>query len=329
MTTLAPILQSFFTDKLITQRQASPHTIASYRATFRLLLTFAWQTTDTAPCDLGLHQLDADLITKFLHHLETDRGNSATTRNARLAAIHSLFRHAAFQAPEHAEVIQRVLAIPGKRTHTTLVCFLNREEIDALLAAPDQATWIGRRDHALLLLAAQTGLRVSELTNLTCSDVHLGTGAHVRCEGKGRKERCTPLTATTVAVLRDWLHEHRGAPDDPLFPSRRGGRLSPDAIEARITKYHAAAARRCPSLAAKKPSPHTLRHSAAMSLLHGGVDISVIALWLGHESLQSTQRYLHADMALKERALTRTTSPNAPPGRYQAPDPLLAYLESL
>jgi integrase/recombinase XerD len=329
MTTLAPILQGFFTDRLINQRRASPHTIDAYRATFRLLLTFAWQATGTAPAQQGLHQLDADLITRFLHHLETERGNSATTRNARLAAIHSLFRYAAFRAPEHAEVIQRVLAIPSKRTSTTIVCYLDRDEVDALLAAPDTSTWIGRRDHALLVLAVQTGLRVSELTHLTCADIHLGAGAHVRCEGKGRKERCTPLTATSVTVLRDWLAERGGAPGDALFPTRHGGRLSTDAVEARITKYRTAAARDCPPLASKKPTPHTLRHSTAMNLLHSGVDASVIGLWLGHESPQSVQRYLHADMELKERTLARTTPTSAPPGRYRPPDSLLAYLESL
>jgi integrase/recombinase XerD len=329
MTTLAPILQGFFTDRLINQRRASPHTIDAYRATFRLLLTFAWQATGAAPAQLDLRQLDADLITRFLRHLETERGNSATTRNARLAATHSLFRYAAFRAPEHAEVIQRVLAIPSKRASTTIVCYLDRDEVDALLAAPDTSTWIGRRDHALLVLAVQTGLRVSELTHLTCGDVHLGAGAHVHCEGKGRKERATPLTGASVTVLHDWLAERGGAPGDVLFPTRQGGRLTTDAVEARITKYHAAAARDCPSLASKKPTPHTLRHSTAMNLLHSGVDTSVISLWLGHESPQSVQRYLHADMELKERTLARTTPPGAPHGRYQPPDSLLAYLESL
>lgn len=329
MTGLAPILQRFVTDRLITQRQASPHTIAAYRDAFRLLLNFAWQTTATPPWQLDLGQLDADLITAFLQHLETDRGNSPRTRNARLAAIHSLFRYSALHAPEHAETIQRVLAIPGKRATSTIICFLDEAESNALLAAPDRARWIGRRDHALLLLALQTGLRVSELTSLTRSHVHLGAGAHVRCTGKGRKERCTPLTPATVAVLRDWLNERRESPDDPVFPSQRGGPLSPDAIQARITKHQQTAAQHCLSLTTKKLSPHTLRHSTAMGLLHAGVDTAVIALWLGHESIQSTQAYIHADLALKERALARTTPLDVPPGRYQPPDPLLAFLESL
>jgi site-specific recombinase XerD len=254
MTSLAPILQRFITDRLITQRQASPHTIAAYRDAFRLLLGFAWQATATQPWQLDLGQLDADLITAFLQHLEADRGNSSRTRNARLAAIHSLFRYAALHAPEHAETIQRVLAIPGKRATSTIICFLDEQESDALLAAPDRASWIGRRDHALMLVALQTGLRVSELTSLARGHVHLGTGAHVRCTGKGRKERCTPLVPATVEVLRDWLGERGGGPSDPVFPSQRGGPLSPDAIQARITKHQQAAAQRCLSLATKKLS---------------------------------------------------------------------------
>jgi integrase/recombinase XerD len=329
MTSFAPILQRFITDRLINQRHASPHTVAAYRDAFRLLLGFAWQTTGTQPWKLDLGQLDADLVTAFLQHLEADRGNCPRTRNARLAAIHSLFRYAALRAPEHADTIQRVLAIPGKRATSTIVCFLDDEESGALLATPDRATWIGRRDHALILLALQTGLRVSELTALACHQVHLGTGPHVRCTGKGRRERCTPLTPTTVTVLRDWLAERGGAPGDPVFPSRRGGALSPDAIQARITKYQQAASRHRPSLATKKLSPHTLRHSTAMGLLHAGVDTAVISLWLGHQSIQSTQPYIHADPALKERALARTTPPHVPPGRYKPPDPLLAFLESL
>jgi len=329
MTTLAPILQGFFTSRLISQRRASPHTIQAYRDTFRLLLAFAWKTTGVPPAQLSLDHLDTGLVTAFLHHLETGRGNSVTTRNARLAAIHSLYRYAALRAPEHAEIIQRVLAIPAKRADTTIVSFLNHQESQALLDAPDTATQIGRRDHALLTLALQTGLRVSELVSLTCGDVRLGAGAHVRCHGKGRKERCTPLDPATTTVLRNWLAERRGAPSDPLFPARQGRLLSPDAVQARITKYHAAATRTCPSLTAKRPTPHTLRHSCAMNLLQAGVDITVIALWLGHESLQSTQRYIHADMELKERALARTTPPSTQPGRYQPPDTLLAYLETL
>jgi integrase/recombinase XerD len=329
MTSFAPILQAFFTDRLITQRHASAHTIASYRDTFKLLLTFTVQRIGKQPAELDTADLDAPLIGAFLNHLETDRGNSVTTRNTRLAAIHSLFRYAALQAPEHAALIQRVLAIPTKRCDHTIVSFLTQDEVNALLQAPDRATWIGRRDYAVLLLMSQTGLRVSELTTLRLQDIHLGTGAHVRCRGKGRKERRTPLTTQTVNVLRVWLSEHTGQDTDPLFPTRRGAPLSHDAVERLVTKHTTAATVTNPQLASKNVTPHTLRHSAAMSLLHAGVDITVIALWLGHESINTVQAYLHADMTLKERALARTTPSDSTPGRYHAPDGLLAFLNDL
>jgi integrase/recombinase XerD len=328
MTPLAPVLQAFFTDKLIRQQQASQHTIRAYRDTCRLLLGYARTVTGTEPSQLSLAQLDAALISGFLHHLETGRGNSARTRNARLAAIRSLFRYAALAAPDHAHTIARVLAICGKRTDTPIISFLDEDEAQALLAACDQQTWIGRRDHALLLLALRTGLRVSELTQLTCGDLHLGTGSHVRCTGKGRKERATPLKPATAAILRGWLAERGGDPGSPLFCTRQGQALSPDAVTDRLAKYHKIAAPGCPSLAGKKISPHTLRHSA-MALLHAGVDIAVIALWMGHENILSTQAYLHADLKLKEQALTRTTPADVPAGRYQPGDSLLAFLESL
>jgi site-specific recombinase XerD len=329
MSDLAPILQTFFTDRLMTQRQASPHTIAAYRDTFRLLLNFATQHTGKNPARMSLADLNAPLIGAFLNHLQTERSNTVTTRNARLAAIHSLFRYAALRDIEHAALIQQVLAIPTKRRHRTIVGFLTAEQIDALLAAPDRDTRTGRRDHALLLLATQTGLRVSELTALTCQDLHLGAGPHVHCVGKGRKDRCTPLTRQTVETLRVWLQERGGLPGDPLFPSRRGGPLSRDAVEHLVAKHAATAATRCPTLQAKTISPHTLRHTAAMSLLHAGVDITVIALWLGHESSETTHIYLHADLTLKERALARTTPANSTPGRYHAPDSLLTFLDTL
>ncbi len=329
MTPLAPILESFFTVRLITQRRASPHTIASYRDTFRLLFGFAHTRTGKPPSRLDLTDLDAPMIAAFLDHLEHERHNSVRTRNARLVAVHSLFRYAALREPAHAGLIQRVLAIPQKRFERADVTFLVLDEIEALLASPDQATWTGRRDHAVLLVMVQTGVRVSELTGLCCQDVSLSTGPHVRSHGKGRKERCTPLTAQTVAALRSWMRERDGAPDSALFPSRRGTRLSRDAIEKLIDKHAATAEQRCPSLAAKPVTPHTLRHSCAMELLRSGVDSSVIALWLGHESIQSTQMYLHADMTIKQRALDRTTPPDIRPGRYLAPDSLLAFLDGL
>jgi site-specific recombinase XerD len=329
MSLLAPTLQTFFTDRLIAQRHASGHTIAAYRDTWRLLLGYAAARTGSPPSRLDLADLDATLIAGFLDHLERDRGNSVRTRNARLAAIHSLFRFAALAHPEHADSIARVLAVPPKRYDRALVTWLTEPEVDALLAACDQATWTGRRDHALLLLAAQTGLRVSELSGLTRADVHLGTGAHVACHGKGRKDRITPLTTNTVTALRRWLREQPTSPEAPLFPTRRGGPLSRDAIEHRIARYATKAVAACPSLHGKTITAHVLRHTTAMRLLHAGVDTSVIALWLGHVSVETTQIYLHADLELKEKALARTRPPNARVGRYQPPDTLLAWLEAL
>jgi integrase/recombinase XerD len=329
MTSLAPILEGFFTDYLMTQRQASPHTIASYRDTFTLLLGHLHDQTGKLPSHLELTDLDAPTITGFLHHLETRRGNGTSTRNARLTAIHSLFRYAALHVPENAALITRVLAMPTKRTGTTIVCFLSRPELQALLAAPDRVTWHGRRDHTLILIAAQTGLRVSELTTLTIDDLHLGTGPHIRCIGKGRKQRCTPLTPPSVQALTTWLAERCGRGDDPVFCTRKGTVLSRDAVARLLAKHVATAEEHCPSLQAKTVTPHTLRHSAAMQLLQAGVDITVIALWLGHESTQTTRIYIHADMALKEQALARTTPLDTTPGRYTAPDTLLTFLKQL
>ena len=329
MTALAPTLQAFFTDRLITQRSASEHTIAAYRDTMRLLLRFAAEHHRKAPSDLDIDDLNAPLIGAFLDHLEQERGNSARTRNARLAAIRSLFRYAALRHPEHAATIQRVLSIPPKRFDRALVSFLTETELDALLSAPDRTNWTGRRDHALILLAAQTGLRASELTGLRRSDIELGHGAHVSCLGKGRKHRITPLTTTTITVLRAWLRERAGQPTDPVFPSRAGSTLSRDALEHRLNKHAATATERCPSLHDKRITAHVLRHTAAMRLLQAGVDTSVIALWLGHEQAETTQIYLHADLALKEQALARTKPPDAKPGRYRPPDTLLAFLEAL
>jgi site-specific recombinase XerD len=329
MSKLAPTLQAFFTDRLMGQRQASSHTIAGYRDTFRLLLRFATERTRTPASELDFADLDAPLIGAFLTHLETERGNGVRTRNHRLAAIHSLFGYAALHHPEHAASIQRVLAIPPKRFERNLVTFLTDDEVDALLAACDRSTWTGRRDHAMITLAIQTGLRVSELTGLTCADVVLGGGAHVRCLGKGRKQRHTPLLPLTVAVVRAWLTERHSNPSDPLFPTSTGRALSRDAIERRITQHVRAAAQACPSLSTKKVSAHALRHTAAMRLLLSGVDITVIALWLGHEQVTTTNVYLHADMSQKERAIARTTPPNTTPGRYRAPDTLLTFLEAL
>lgn len=323
------LLQSFFMDRLLRQRQASPHTISGYRDTFRLLLQFAAKRLDTAPSKLKTEDLDAPFIGEFLDHVEKERGNSARTRNARLAAIHSFFRYVALTEPAHALLCQRVLAMPSKRHQRKPISFLDQTEIDALLAATDLASWTGRRDRTLLAVAIQTGLRVSELIGLRCQDVVLGTGAHVRCEGKGRKQRCTPLGQEIVAQLQRWLRERNGQPTDPLFPSIRRGPLSRDAVERIIERHLATAQQHCPSLQHKKASPHALRHSAAMRLLQSGVDCSVIALWLGHESVETTQMYLHADLRLKEQALARTTPLGIRPGRYHPDDRLLAFLETL
>ncbi len=329
MSTLAPILQSFFTDRLGQQRHASARTITAYRDAIRLLLVYAAAHIDKTPSTLDIADLDAPLIGAFLNHLESKRRNSVRTRNARLAAIHSLFHHAAHLRPDDAAVIQRVLAIPPKRFDRTLVSYLTEEEVTALLAAPNRSTWTGHRDHALIMLACQTGLRASELLHLTHADVHLGTGPHVSCVGKGRKQRITPLTATTVAILRAWQQEHPGTPTDPLFPTRRGTPLGRDGLQRRLTNYAAIATRTCPSLRGKRITPHVLRHSAAMRLLAAGVDITVIALWLGHENVATTQIYIHADLALKEKALARTTPQHATAGRYQPTDTVLAFLNSL
>lgn len=331
MSALAPTLEAFFTERLIAQQHASPHTIAAYRDCFCLLLAYVQQSTGKQPSTLQFDDLDARVIASFLDHLETERTNHARTRNARLAAIHSLFRYAALRHPEHALLIQRVLAIPSKRFGRALVAFLGDEEVEAVIAAPDTSTRTGRRDRALLQLAVQTGLRVTELVELNCSDiVARGTAPHLRCMGKGRKERITPLTAVTASVVRSWIEEMSAANDAPLFPSSHGGgRLTRYAVTVLLAKHVATATERCPSLRSKRVSPHVLRHTAAMRLLHAGVDSTVIALWLGHEAVATTQIYVHADLGLKERALARTTPLGSPTGRYQPQDGLLSFLEAL
>ena len=329
MSAIAPALQEYFTQRLIGQRQASPHTIAAYRDCFRLLFAYLAQTSGKQPAELGFEDLDAATISGFLTHLEQQRGVSVSTRNARLVALRSWFAFAARRHPEHAALIARVLAIPSKRRDRPLVSFLEPEETDALLKAPDPGRWTGRRDRALLTFAVQTGLRVSELTAVRNADIAVGRGAHVQVLGKGRKERAVPLSSHTVAVLRPWLSERAGEPREPLFPGPAGQHLSRDTVRKLVIKHGRAAAAGCVSLATKKIGVHTLRHTCAMTLLRSGVDLATIALWLGHEDLRTVQIYLHADLELKERALARTTPPNATPGRYRPPDPVLAFLESL
>jgi integrase/recombinase XerD len=327
--TLPAILQRFFTERLMTQRQVSAHTMASYRDTFRLLLSFAQGERHKHPSQLDLVDLDAALIGAFLTSLEQKRHCTARTRNARLTAIRSFFHYAAFQEPALSAHIQRILAIPYKRQARPMVEFLSHPEIEALLAAPDRSTWVGRRDHALLVLAVQTGLRLSELTSLTRTALVLGPGAHVRCQGKGRKERCTPLTRLTADLLKAWLKESAAPASQILFPNRYGARLSSDSVQYLVKKYVRAASTHCPSLQGKRISPHVLRHSAAMELLAADVDSSVIALWLGHESVNTTQIYLHAHLALKEAALAKTTPLQVKPGRYRPADRLLQFLTAL
>jgi integrase/recombinase XerD len=329
MTALAPTLQAFFTDRLIAQRHASPHTIRSYRDTMRLLLAFAHHELHIQPAELDIAALDGDLIAAFLDHLEQERENTIGTRNARLAAIHSLYKFASLRHPEHAAVIARVLAIPPKRHDRTLITHLDEPEIQALLDAPDPGTWIGRRDRAMFQLAIETGLRVSELTSLRRTDIHLAPPAHIACQGKGRKQRVTPVTKPTAQLLRVWLTELGGLPASPIFPTSRGTPLTRDAVARRLSHHTQTAALACPTLHHKTITPHVLRHTAAMRLLHAGVDTAVIALWLGHEQVNTTQIYLNADMAIKERALALTKPTATQPGRYKPPDKLIAFLEAL
>jgi site-specific recombinase XerD len=323
------LLEAFFTDRLIRQRQASPHTIASYRDTFRLLLQYAQQQLHKAPSDLAMPEIDTPLLGAFLDHLEQQRHNSARSRNVRLAALHSFFRYVALHEPQHSALAQRVLAMPSKRHVRRPIEFLTQDEVEALLAAPDQATWTGRRDRAMLLLAVQTGLRAAELLGLRCQDIALGRGAHVRCLGKGRKLRCTPLRVDTVTVLRSWLRERQGEPADPAFPSVRGTALSHDALQYLLAGHLAMARRECPSLARKRVTPHVLRHTAAMTLLQHGADRSTIALFLGHESIETTSIYVHADPKLKEEALAKTVPTHLRSRRYRPTDRLLAFLKGL
>jgi site-specific recombinase XerD len=326
---LAALLERFFTQRLMQQRQASPHTISSYSETFRQFLTFTEQRLHKAPSRLNFQEIDTPLIMAFLDHLEKRQGVSARSRNLRLTAIRSFFRFAAFEVPTYSAQIQRVLAIPSKRFTRTLVPFLTRAEVDALLAAPDLGTWSGRRDHNFILLAVQTGLRLSEITGLKREDIILGTGAHVRVIGKGRKERCTPIARSTLKVLKGWLREPQRGDGHVLFPNLKGERLSVHGVQYLLNKHRATASAVCLSLKQKRVTVHRLRHTMAMDLLQAGVDRSVIALWLGHERLETTQVYLEATLAMKEKALDKVTPQNGRRGRYKPGDKLLAFLNRL
>lgn len=326
--TLPALIQRFFTDRLCVQMEASRHTVAGYRDTFRLLLGYASARLGRPPVKLTIENIDADLVADFLIYTETVRGNSARSRNTRLAAIRSFFRYVAMTDPTRLLHCQRILAMPNKRHVKRTVTFLDADEIAALLAAPDRSTWAGRRDHMLLLVALQTGLRASELIGLRCRDVVLGSGAYISCTGKGRKERATPLRRDTAKLLASWIGDRTGE-SSPLFPSIRGDSLSRDALEHLVRKHCLTASRACPSIGAKRVTPHTLRHSTAMNLLHHGVDPAVIALWLGHESVETTQIYIHADMRMKEKALARVAAPAIRSSRFRPDDQLLAFLEGL
>lgn len=325
----AAILARFFTHYLMQQREASPHTIASYRDTFRLLVLHIRNTLGIAPQDLSLQTIDAALITDFLGHIESQRGNQARSRNARLAAIRSLFRYVAVQEPQHAARAQQILAIPNKRHTRKPVDYLVRSETEALLQAPDLTLRLGRRDHTLLVVMVQTGMRASEIIGLQHKDVHLDTGAHIRCLGKGRKMRCIPLRRDSIAALKAWREECDREPCSPVFVNRHGRPLTHDSLAYLLNRNLEAARRNAPSLQGKRVTPHTLRHTAAMELLHNDVDRATIALWLGHESVETTYIYLHSDLQLKERAMARTSPLDLPVRTYRPDDAVLDFLNSL
>jgi integrase/recombinase XerD len=322
-------VQRFFTERLATQLHASPNTVASYRDTFRLLLKYTTDRIGRQPTELQVGDIDADLIGGFLTFVETNRGNGARSRNTRLSAIRSFFSYVAVNEPQLLHHCQKVLAMPSKRYEKRTIDYLTHAEIEALIGAADLATRSGRRDRMLLLLALQTGLRVSELINLTCGDIELDAGAHVRCMGKGRKERSTPLRKDCAQALRVWLSERGGADNEPLFVSNRDDWLSRDAVERIVRKHVELASVTCSTLKGKRVTPHVLRHSAAMQLLQNGVDRTVIALWLGHESVESTQMYVHADIEMKEKAMAETQPIALSAGRYRPSDDLLTFLEGL
>lgn len=329
MNALATSLQTYFTAFARTQRDLSSNTIASYRDTWRMLLKHLTATLGVPTDKIDFDALTVTNVSGFLDHLEHDRGNNAKTRNTRLTAIRAVLSRALPNHPEHAATITQVLAIPPKRTTRPVIEFLTPGEVDALLAAPDHQTWTGRRDHALLAMALQTGLRISEICALTLNDIHLGAGPHVTCTGKGRRQRSTPLTRTTVNTMKHYLAERATRPGTAMFCGPHGQALSRDALEHRLAKHLNTTKTTCSSLAGKHVTMHTLRHTTAMNLLTGGVDVAVIALWLGHADTHSTDAYLHADMAIKQAAIERTRPLGVTPGSYHPEPDILAWLTAL
>jgi integrase/recombinase XerD len=328
-TFLAPHVQAFFTQHLCQHKQASPQTIASYRDTFRLFLTFVKDTTGREPAALQVSDLDAPLVLQFLDYLEHQRGNTVRSRNMRLAAIRTFARFLALCAPESLAIVTRVLAIPVKRADKKLIGSLTRAEVEALLAAPDRSCWVGRRDHALLLTLYNSGARVSEVTTLQRHQVCFGTSTFLQLTGKGRKERTVPLWRHTSRTLQAWFAELGEDGGRTAFPNTRGRPLSRDGVAHLLQRATHKAVSGCPSLRTKKITPHVLRHTTALHLLQSGVDIAVIALWLGHESIETTHVYLEVDLAYKEQALHKLAPVEGPMTRFTAPDPLLAFLTSL
>jgi integrase/recombinase XerD len=325
----AQLLQDFFLRRLMQQRGVSVRTVESYRDAFELLLGFVEQRTGKSPSALQLADLDAPLVLDFLDHLETGRGNTTRTRNARLAAIHSFMRYAAVRDPASLPITGRVLAIPAKRFDRPVLGYLTREQIAAILAAPDRGTWSGHRDQVLLATTYNTGARVSEITNLRVRDVLLDRNTAVHLHGKGRRQRVIPLWKNTATQLRGWLNRIDSGPDAPVFPNRTGAPLTRSGIRDRLDRAVAVAEQHCPSLHGQHVTPHTLRHSTAMHLLQSGTDLAVIALWLGHSSPAVTHQYLEADLAAKQAVLQHLTDPSPTPTRFHPSDRLLAFLEDL
>jgi integrase/recombinase XerD len=326
MTLVGPLLQRYFTDYLIAQRRLSPQTLASYRDTFRLLLQFIHREMKVEPSLLTIAQLDADIVLRFLDSLEQKRGNAVVSRNLRLTAIRSFFRMVALYSPESVGSATRILAIPMKRTARPLLEYVSREEIDTILETIDRSHWCGRRDYALLLTMYNSGARVSELCGLRTDQISVGKNSYVHLHGKGRKERAIPLWPTTSRVLKEWLRENTS---NIVFPGIRGEPLSRFAVRLLLQNAVAAAEPYCASLRKKRISPHTVRHGTAMALLEAGVDISVIALWLGHESMETTNGYLHTSLAMKEKALAKVTPTGSTFRRFRPDDNLLTFLASL